>query len=77
MNAKQRKVLDEVFSSLEEIIPKIESIVAEEQEKFDNLSNNLQQSEKGEKFQENANNLDEVVGNLQDALAAIESAKEE
>ena len=77
MNAKQRKILDEVFSQLEEIISKVEPIAQEEQEKYDNLSDNLQQSEKGQKFEENANGLDEAVTNLQDALAAIESAKEE
>ena len=77
MNAKQRKVLDEVFSQLEEIISKLEPIGVEEQEKFDNLSDNLQQTEKGRKMEENASALDEAVSNLQEALSAVDNAREE
>lgn len=63
MNDKTRKLLKSA----------IETIRDEEQEKFDNLPEGLQQSENGQKFEEIVSSLDEAISNLQDAINNIDS----
>lgn len=45
----------------------LESAQGEEQDKFDNMSEGLQQSENGQKLEENANDLEEAVNSLDEA----------
>lgn len=46
MNKSQRSQLSEIISQIEELKSQVESIESEEQEKFDNMPENLQYSEK-------------------------------
>ena len=75
MNNQDRKQLDEAIDLLEQAKAIIESISEQEQEKFDNLSENLQQSEKGQRFEEVSSELADVVSNLEEAIDAIENVK--
>lgn len=53
MNDRRRK-------ELYDIIDKLESLINNEQESFDNMPENLQFSEKGEKLEENIDSLTEA-----------------
>jgi hypothetical protein len=61
MNKKQRKKLQTAMDILTEL-------QEQEQEKYDNAPENLQSTERTEKFQENADALQEAI----DALSMIE-----
>ena len=83
MNAADRKAVSDEVSKLEEMKSDI-SMIGEalreladaEQEKYDNLSEGLQASEKGQAIQTAAEALDEAAsecdeGNIQSALDAL------
>lgn len=64
MNKKQRQRLDELISQVEGIAEDIQAMQEEEQEKYDNLPEGLQDSEMGEALQEAADNLGEAYDEL-------------
>jgi hypothetical protein len=72
MNKDQRAVLAELAVELELIRGKIEDIAAEEQDKFDNLSEGLQASERGQAFENNSYTLTEAVTCLEEAIGKLE-----
>jgi len=88
MNAQRRKSIQQVIDILykaQDIISEanweIDSIKDEEQEAYDNLPENLQYSEKGEKMEEAIDNLDNAHENnleddIQDIIDYLESAME-
>lgn len=55
-----------ILALLEQAHSEIEGIKDEEQDKFDNMSEGLQQSENGQKLEENVQSLDEALSNLDD-----------
>lgn len=73
MNKEDRKQLQEALDKIQSAKETIEEISGSEQEKFDNLSEGLQQSEKGIAFEENATTLEIVCGYLDDAISEIEN----
>lgn len=73
MNKAGRKRLRGVLLSIIAGREIIEEIVSEEQEKFDNLPEGLQSSEKGEKIEEGISVLEEIVT----AAEQIEESLEE
>jgi len=75
MNAQQRKLLAELRDELTIIMDKIEQIKEEEEEKYYNLPEALQDSEKGDKFQENIDTLDDVWNTLSDACDTLEEVE--
>lgn len=77
MNAKDRDALNTVLSALEKLKIKIEDKASAEREKYDNMSENLQGGERGQKMDEAATALESAVNSLDDALALIEEAKSE
>jgi len=76
MNQEKRKELAKAISLMEEAKEIIESISEQEQECFDNLSENLQQSERGQRFEEIASQLSDVVSTIDEAISEVESASE-
>lgn len=54
-----------VPETIESIMEELEEIRSYEEEKLDNLSENLRYSPNGELFQERIDNLDEVISNLE------------
>lgn len=76
MNKQTRKELEEVSFDLLELILKVEYIRDEEQEKFDNLPEGLQESERGQKFEETVDALEEVINSLEEANDGIITASE-
>lgn len=71
MNSQNRKDLQKAVDLINEANSIIETIRDEEQEKFDNLSEGLQASERGQAFEENAANLDSVFSDLENAIDSI------
>lgn len=72
MNKKQRERLERAASLISEAKEIIEQIRDEEQEKFENLSEGLQASEKGQALEENSSSLDGANDELSNVLETIE-----
>ena len=72
MNKDQRKQLGEAlkaFSWAQEIIAQV---AEEEREKFDNLTEGLQQAENGQKMEEAADILEEVSIEIDNLVSRVE-----
>lgn len=76
MNTSDRKELDKAIALLEEAKIIIESIAEQEQEKFDNLTEGLQQSERGQRFEEVSSNLNDQASSIDDIISEIEDQKQ-
>jgi exonuclease VII small subunit len=74
MNKATRKQLTELSEQLDTVKTKIEEIVGEERDKFENMNEGLQQSPTGAKLEEGADNLEEAISVLEDAVDNIDSA---
>lgn len=72
MNKGQRKVLDEVYKALEEAQQVCSDMACEERDKFDNLSEGLQQSERGELLEQAADALETAEQSLGDVLSSLD-----
>jgi len=73
MNDKTRKLLKSTIETIEILHSSISIIKDEEQEKFDNLPEGLQQSENGQKFEETISSLDDALSNLEEAISNIDN----
>ena len=71
MTKKDKKQLAIILSQLEEIRETIESIKGLEEEKYDNMSEGWQESERGVAMSENIDSLDTCYSALDDAVEAI------
>jgi archaellum component FlaC len=71
MNKAQRKRLEQIESALTDLKDELDSFADEEQEKYDNLSEGLQASERGQRFESNAEALKEMVSYLDDAISSF------
>lgn len=74
MNASTRKKLNDHISTLEAIMAAVEELRDEEQSKYDNLSEGLQQAESGQQLEQAANALDSAYNSAQEAKDYIEEA---
>ena len=72
MNAQGRKEIAKYIASLEEIKDKLDSMMDEEQDKFDNMPEGLQESERGEVMQEAIKQLETACDNLDEVISALE-----
>jgi hypothetical protein len=61
MNKEQKKKLEEIQSQIEEML-------CDEQDKYDNSPENLQNTERVEKFQDNADKLQEISGLIDELM---------
>lgn len=76
MNNKDRKKLEEALILLGESQEIIDSIKESEQEKYENLPEGIQQSEKGQKLEESASLLEEAWDSIDEAIGNINIAIE-
>jgi hypothetical protein len=72
MNKARRKELECVMAVLEEQVSQLELIMDEEQMCFDNLTEGLQATERGQTMEENVNDLDTIIGDLQSVIDSIQ-----
>lgn len=75
MNADRRKLLDKAINALGEAKEAIDTVKNQEQESFDNLNENLQQSEKGSAMEEAVSNLETASDSIDEIISHIEEAK--
>lgn len=64
MNKQNRKQLQKAIDLLNSANEIITSIKEKEEEKFENLPEGIQDSERGERFQESIDNLDNAISDL-------------
>lgn len=77
MNKQQRKELAEIIADLQELKNRLNNIATEEHEKFDNLSEGLQSTEKGQALIEGAETVEEQAGILEDLISELENLSEQ
>jgi hypothetical protein len=65
MNKQQRKKLSDMLDEIAGYVSTLEEMAEEEQEKYDNMPDGLQDSERGQAIQEAADNLQQAADDLQ------------
>lgn len=73
MNNKRRK---EIANAIRQIENVVSSILADEEEAFDNMPESLQESERGYMSQDAQDNLSNAVDALEEAIICLEDASE-
>lgn len=68
MNKERRKKIGKAIEALEEIKEIIEILKDEEQEYFDNMPDNLRESEKGNRAEEDVGSLESAEDSLQSSI---------
>ena len=76
MNAKTRTKLEKLSERLSEILDDVRTYGEEELEKFDNMPEGLQSSERGAAMEEAANNLECVATSIEEAIEYINNVLE-
>lgn len=76
MNKQGRDRLARAATMIDEAKSIIEAVAEEEQEKFDNLSEGLQASERGQKMEEAASTLEDLASTLDDVLSSLGEVQE-
>lgn len=74
MNRERRKVIKELIIELEDLYSQLEEVKDEEQESYDNLPENLQESSRGEAASEAIDNLESALSSIDEAREYLESA---
>lgn len=64
MNKTRRKDLCAIWNKLTDILEDIKAIKEAEEDSFKNLPESLQQSEKGQKMEDNVYQLEEAISSL-------------
>lgn len=75
MNNQRRKQLKDIKSELLNIQQRLKDLMDEEQQAFDNLSDSLQCSERGEKMEDAISNMDYSYDSITDAIKEIDEIK--
>lgn len=71
MNKLRRQELAEVLDTLDEAIGQIEDVRDEEQEAYDNLPENFQESSRGQDIQEAIDSMDSIIRSIEDVKSMI------
>lgn len=71
MNNTFKKQIREVVSSLENASSTLEEIRDEEQDRYDNMSDSAQESERGGSCMEGIDALDEAIYNIEDVVGTL------
>ena len=74
MNEPRRKALDDIANKIYVLSWELDELRREEQEYFDNMPENLQCSERGERAEEAISSLEDAVDSLNSALESIGEA---
>ena len=75
MNAKERKQLSDIVSSLEAHAARVKELASAEQEKFDNLGERAQENDKGVALQELAEALEQAGSTIEEVADMLDSLK--
>lgn len=75
MNKYNRMKISEWIDKLNDIKGEVDAMQEEESNKYDNLPEGLQDSEKGEAIYESVENLESAANSLEEAIDYLEDAK--
>lgn len=76
MNKQNRKDLSRAIKLISEAKTILDSVMEEEQEKFDNMPENLQESEKAFCFEQNVSDLESAIDELEGSMDHINETSE-
>lgn len=71
MNNERRKVINKMIDKLDEVRSELDSCMDLEQEEYDNMPEGLQESERGDRMQENVDNLYGVIDSIDDLIGLL------
>ena len=71
MNKHDRKRLAELTEQIQSLVNEIDEKGQSEQETFDNLTEGLQSSERGQQYQELAEAIESACSDIEDALSNL------
>ena len=71
MNKNDRKRLAELIDQIQALVNEVDEIGQSEQEKFDNLTEGHQQSERGQQYQQVADAIESACSDTEDALSNL------
>jgi len=77
MNKAQRTTLARVSAVLSTQLNLVQEVTAEEQERFDNMSETTQQGEKGDECGEEISTLEEISSNIEGAIEELDNLSQE
>lgn len=72
MNKKTRTRIAQIKEQLDKYRDELETMQEDEQDKYDNLPEGLQESERGEAMMEAADNLENAVSALEECIDALD-----
>jgi exonuclease VII small subunit len=75
INAEGRKKLDQLLEVLNAVRDDVETLADAEREKFENMNENLQATEKGQALDEAATDLENAASTLEDVITNLETAR--
>lgn len=75
MNNERRKDIDRILGELQQLQSDIDYVLGEEQDAFDNMSEGLQQSYRGQATENAIGELESANSAVEEAISALENAK--
>lgn len=75
MNNNRRKRLAAILESVEDLKAQLEEIRDEEQDAFENMPYNLQESERGQQMEEAISRMEDAISDFDEAASGIEEAQ--
>lgn len=73
MNQKRRKRIATVSSKLQELLDELNLILEEEQEAYDNMPEQLQDTERGEAMYEAIETLEDVISEIEGQIDELDN----
>lgn len=77
MNKARRAQLDAIYSQIEELVSKLETIRDEEQDTYDSMPDSFRDGDKGEASQTCIEAMESALGDLETVKENVEQAKGE
>lgn len=71
MNKKRRKEIENLRESISETKAKLQDLLDEEQQAFDNMPESIQESERGEEMQEIIEYMGAAIDSLEEATESL------
>lgn len=72
MNAQRRKMRDEVIGQLEYVLETLNDLKSAEEDAYDNMPENLQESERGQRISDNVDALEAIIDELENQKDELE-----
>lgn len=71
MNKKRRKEIENLRESISEAKAKLQDLLDEEQQAFDNMPGSIQESDRGEEMQEIIEYMEAAIDSLEEATESL------